>query len=53
MWFLIEYDRPSGQLIRFDEFQDSDRTLAQQTRLALEIELNQQRVNHEGGNPAG
>jgi hypothetical protein len=47
MWFLIEYDRPSGQLTRFDEFQDSDRTLAQQTRLAVEIELNRQRVTHE------
>jgi hypothetical protein len=47
MWFLIEYDRPSGTLVRFEQFQESERTLAQQARLSLEIDLNRQRVNHE------
>jgi hypothetical protein len=41
MLFLIEYDRPSGTLIRIEEFQDSELSLVQETRLALEIELNE------------
>jgi hypothetical protein len=47
MWFLIEYDRPTGTLIRFDEFQDSERSSVQHARLSLEIELNKRKVDHE------
>jgi hypothetical protein len=47
MWFLIEYDRPSGRLLRLDKFQQSQRFEAEQKRLLLEIELNDRSVNRE------
>jgi hypothetical protein len=47
MIFLIEYDRPSGRLIRFNRFDDSERTKAQDLRLEIELDLNRRRVHHE------
>jgi hypothetical protein len=47
MWFLIEYDRPSGILVRLDEFREHERSLAEETRLSLEIELNKKKLTHE------
>lgn len=47
MLFLIEYDRPSGKLVQFLKFDDSERQLAQETRLDLELALNHQGVQHE------
>lgn len=40
MLFLIEYDRSSGQIVTFREFQDSERLKAQDARLEMELELN-------------
>lgn len=47
MLFLIEYDRVRGQLISLQSFDGDNSKKAQQTRLALEIELNQKSVGHE------
>ncbi len=47
MLFLIEYDRPSGCLVTFRKFADSERQKAQDTRLELEVELNRQGIKHE------
>jgi len=47
MWFLIEYDRPQGELIKLIEFDETERDSAEQARLALEIELNQQGIDRE------
>lgn len=47
MLFLIEYDRAKGTLEDFRTFQDSERQLAHDTRLELELALNEQGVQHE------
>ena len=47
MIFLIEYNRPKGQIVKFIQFGDSDRSKAEELRLKIELELNQKRVNHE------
>lgn len=47
MIFLIEYNRPEGQLVTFQRFQDSERLEAQDARLDLELDLNRKGVNHE------
>jgi hypothetical protein len=47
MLFLIEYDRPSGSIIQFREFDAASRQLADETRLNLELDLKRQGVEHE------
>ena len=47
MIFLIEYNRPEGQIVTFKRFQDSERRKAQKSRLDLELDLNRRGVNHE------
>ena len=47
MIFLIEYDRPEGRIITFKNFDDSERTKAENARLEIELELNRQGVDHE------
>ena len=47
MLFLIEYDRPSGTLVQFRKFDESERQVAQDTRLDLELTLNRQGIQHE------
>lgn len=47
MIFLIEYNRPEGQLVTFQKFQDSERIKAQNARLDLELDLNRRGVNRE------
>ena len=42
MIFLIEYDRPTGTLVQFRRFDDSERQIAQDARLELELKLNSQ-----------
>ncbi|MBI2181276.1 MAG: hypothetical protein HYU31_10730 [Deltaproteobacteria bacterium] len=39
MIFLIQYNRPSGKIVRLKEFEDSQRRIAEDARLALELEL--------------
>ena len=47
MLFLIEYDRPSGRMVTFRKFADSERQEAKEARLELELELNRQGIKHE------
>ena len=47
MIFLIEYDRPEGRIVTFKTFTDSERSLAESTRLEIELELNRKRIDHE------
>lgn len=47
MIFLIEYDRSQGEVVRFDAFPDSERRIAEDARLELEIMLNRSAVEHE------
>lgn len=43
MVFLIEYDRPTGTLVQFRKFDDSERQIA----LELELKLNREGSQHE------
>lgn len=47
MIFLIEYDRPRGEIVTFETFSDSEKRVAENTRLELEIGLNRNNVDHE------
>lgn len=47
MIFLIEYDRPNGTLVQFRKFVDSEREVAHQARLDLELKLNREGVERE------
>ena len=47
MIFLIEYDRPSGQILTKRVFQGSERLQAENSRLKIELELNRSGVDHE------
>jgi predicted dinucleotide-utilizing enzyme len=47
MLFLIEYDRDSGKIVTFRSFDDSERKVAEDSRLQMELELNRRRVERE------
>lgn len=47
MLFLIEYDRAKGTVEDFQTFEESQRQVAQDTRLELELWLNERGVEHE------
>jgi hypothetical protein len=47
MIFLIEYHRPEARIVTFKSFGDSDWSLAEQTRLEIELELNRRGIEHE------
>ncbi len=47
MIFLIEYDRPNGQIIQLYRFDDSERSKAESSRLNIELELGRQKIDHE------
>lgn len=47
MLFLVEYARDQGRLVTFKAFENNDLTLAETTRLALELDLNRRGVEHE------
>jgi hypothetical protein len=47
MIFLIEYDRPQGQIVTFRSFDDSDRARAEGVRLDIELALNRKGMEHE------
>lgn len=47
MVFLIEYDRSSGTLVQFQEFDESQRDVARHARLDLEVRLNREGSEHE------
>ena len=47
MIFLIEYNRLKGQLVDFQQFDDSKRQEAKELRFKRELELHQSGVEHE------
>lgn len=47
MLFLIEYDRSEGTIASMRKFDDSERRVAEDARLNLELELNRQGVERE------
>jgi hypothetical protein len=47
MVFLIEYDRGKGRLVTIERFSDSDREVAQESRLSLELALNSKGTENE------
>lgn len=47
MIFLVEYDRHAGKLISMRTFESSDRKVASQSRLELEISLMSQGLSRE------
>lgn len=47
MLFLIEYDRLQGQIISLRSFASSKIAMAQEARLALELNLNRAGVHRE------
>ena len=47
MIFAIEYDRPSGSIVTFRVFDDSERLEAEKLRLEIELDLNRRGIDHE------
>ena len=47
MIYLIEYDRPSGRIVTFGAFGETERLNAENARLGIELELNRRGVEHE------
>ena len=47
MIHLIEYDRPSGRMVTFETFGETERLKAEDARLELELELHRRGVKHE------
>jgi len=47
MIFLIEYNRREGRLLRIERFNDSDREIAQESCLNLELALNSKGIENE------
>ena len=47
MMFLIEYDRPTGCIVSFRTFNESERRIAENARLEIELELNRGGIGHE------
>lgn len=47
MIFLIEYNRPKGQIVTLKHFKSSDRSRAEKSRLEIELELNRSGIEHE------
>lgn len=47
MIFLIEYNRPSGKIVTSRTFGDTQRHIAQEMRLSLELDLNRSGIDHE------
>ncbi|HEY4328236.1 MAG TPA: hypothetical protein VGN88_00770 [Phycisphaerae bacterium] len=47
MLFLLEYNRPHGKLISMRSFQESERRVAEDARLELELDLLRRGIDHE------
>ena len=47
MLFLIEYDRPSGQIVTFRKFANSEQQQAEDARLEIELALHRSGTEHE------
>ena len=47
MIFLIEYDPRRAQIVEFKSFSDEDSSIADDERIARELDLNRQGIDHE------
>lgn len=47
MIFLIEYNRTEGRLVSMRTFDESERKIAHDARLALELDLHRKGIEHE------
>jgi hypothetical protein len=47
MIFLIEYDRDEGRIVSIKNFSNSDREMAEDSRLKLELNLHLKGIDHE------
>jgi hypothetical protein len=47
MIFLIEYNRSKGSIVTIQDFDDSQRREAEDSRLEIELDLNRKGVDHE------
>jgi len=47
MIFLIEYNRSIGVIVTVRDFDDSQRREAEESRLAIELDLNRKGIDHE------
>ena len=47
MIFLIEYNRQKESIVKFERFQNSERTKAENRRFQIELNLNRRKVDHE------
>jgi len=47
MIFLIEYDRDEGRIVSIKNFSTSDREMAEDSRLNLELNLHLKSIDHE------
>lgn len=47
MIFLIDYDRSKGEIVTLRSFADSERRDVDDLRLALELRLNQEKIDRE------
>ena len=44
---LIDYDRSAGRIVKLQTFQEAERRKAEETRLALELQLNRECIERE------
>lgn len=47
MIFLIQYNREQGRRVQFEQFDDSERQIAYDTKLKLELKLNSEGIQDE------
>jgi hypothetical protein len=47
MIFLIDYDRGRGRIVSLSSFPDSELRIAEESRLAIELTLNQSGIQRE------
>ena len=47
MFFLIEYDRQKGRMVKFEKFRNSQRVKAENQRFEIELNLNRRKITHE------
>jgi len=47
VFFLIEYDRNRGRIVKLEVFEDSERQKAEDSRLEIELALNRRGIERE------
>ncbi len=47
MFFFVQYDRSTGDIVTLQEFSGTQRLQAEDIRLKIELDINQRGLNHE------